>query len=687
MNKKVLLEIGLEELPARFIDNALQQLLHKTKEWLAEHRIMYKSIDSFSTPRRLAIMIHDVPEQQSTLKEEIRGPSKKIAQNEDGTWSKAAIGFSKGQGQHLDDLYIKEVNGTEYIFIRKVTKGKKTIDVLPEMKSIITAIQFPQTMYWDKDIISYARPIRWLVALFGEEIIPFEIAKVKSDRWTYGHRFLGSRITINNANDYEQLLEENYVIPNVSKREQLIIEGIKEIEAKNTFNVLLNRTLLNEVRNLVEYPTVFSGKYDSSFLQLPKEVLITTMEEHQRYFSVESKNGDLLPYFVSVRNGDENEIETVVKGNEKVLEARLSDAQFFYDEDQKQSIEFYLNKLKSVIFQEKLGTYDEKVKRTVHIAKSISEQLLLDQQTTEHLIRAAEISKFDLVTQMVNEFPELQGVIGEKYALSKEESKEVAVAIREHYLPLRANGELPQSTIGAVLSVSDKLDTIVGCIIVGLTPTGSQDPYGLRRQAIGVLRILRENKWNISLEWLLNITLEAFGKTKINKKELIQFFRLRAQHILSEANIEPDVVKSVLSKEIGHILYTVDKAKLLSTKRNDLSFKPVEEALVRVLNLAKQAKDLHVNEELFQTDSEQELFEQFNRISNDYYEATEQLNANKALDYLSMLANPINNFFDHNMVMDDNEQIRSNRLALLKNIAKMIDHYADLTEIQWKQKT
>src|SRR5699024_8470348 len=385
-------------------------------------------------------------------------------------------------------------------------------------------------------------------------------------RETYCHRFLSEKVSIYRHDQYEKTLKEQYVIVNVEKREQMIIDGIKLVEKENDFTVYPNDQLLKEVTNLVEYPTVFSGKFLDEFLQLPEEVLMIAMEEHQRYFSVKSSEGELLPYFVAVRNGDANYIDNVIKGNEKVLGARLSDAQFFYDEDLKSSLEDYVHSLSNVIFQEQLGSYTKKITRTKNIAVEIANKLEIDDLQMEKIKRATELSKFDLVTLMVNEFPELQGLIGEKYAIIKGEDELVAKAIREHYYPLKSKGQLPSNEISSILSVADKLDTIVGIISVGLIPSGSQDPYGLRRQAIGILRILQGQDWNISVEELLNITLEQHGKSSVEKEQVIEFFKLRAQHILKDLNIESDIMKSVLKKGIGHFIYTIDKAAILSKK-------------------------------------------------------------------------------------------------------------------------
>lgn len=687
MSSNVLFEIGLEELPARFIDDAEKQLINKTKKWLEDLRISYAEISAFSTPRRLAVLINGIANHQLTINEEVRGPSEKIAKDHDGNWSKAAIGFTKGQGKSVEDVYIKEVKGTNYIFVEKNIEGKPTADLLPSFKDIIESIEFSQNMRWANETMRYARPIRWLVALYNEVVIPFEIAHVKTGNITNGHRFLGSQVELNNPSEYEERLRDNFVIANREERDQLIIKGIKELEEKENFTIEIDKDLLIEVRNLVEYPTVFFGSYEESFLKMPSEVLITSMKEHQRYFPVKSKNGDLLPHFVSVRNGDANDIDTVVRGNEKVLRARLADGKFFYEEDLKQTIDFNLAKLERVIFQVKLGTLADKVKRIVESTKQLAVLLNCNEDTTKKAIRSAEISKFDLPTNMVNEFTELQGVMGEKYAIHFGEDATVAQAIREHYLPNQANGVLPQTIPGALVSIADKLDTIVGFISVGLTPTGSQDPYSLRRQALGVLRILEERQWDISLEQLLRAALDQYdvADNEAIMKNILQFFTLRASFLLREKNVEQDIIDAVLQKEIGVFSYTISKATLLSNKRNEASFKSVEEALVRILNLSKDKNDLDVDQSLFETQSEQALFEKLTEIKQPYREANQQQEAKQSLSLLTQLANPIYDFFENNMVMAEDLKLRKNRLALVNNVAQLINDFADLTIIQWKQ--
>ncbi|CDQ39628.1 MULTISPECIES: glycine--tRNA ligase subunit beta [Virgibacillus] len=690
MTKNALFEIGLEELPARFIDDAESQLKEKTEAWLHDLRISYEQIRSFSTPRRLAVMIKGVAEEQTTIAEEVKGPSLKIAKGEDGNWTKAAIGFSKGQGKTTDDLYIKELNGTSYVFIKKHIEGQTTFDLLPEFHKIIESITFGKNMRWGTQSIRYARPIRWLVGLFGSEIIPFEVAKVTSSNLTFGHRFLGDNITLEDPLNYESALLNQYVIVDPLKREEKILKGIHTLEKDKDIQIPVDKHLLDEVRNLVEFPQVFLGSFDQQFLKLPDEVLIISMKEHQRYFPVKSLDGKLLPYFVGIRNGNDYAIDTVIKGNEKVLRARLSDAAFFYEEDQKHSIEYYLAKLERVVFQEKLGTIANKVQRVTALTEQIGKFIHLNTDKMSLAIRAASICKFDLPTNMVNEFTELQGVIGEKYAHLYGENDLVAQAIREHYLPIQANGDLPATEVGAIVSIADKLDTITGCISVGLMPTGSQDPYGLRRQATGILRIVKTFKWDMQIENLLRIAQDVFKQSNVPLSNhdqsfvhLKEFFSLRAAFLLKEAAVEQDIIQAVLHDGVGIYDYTLAKAQTLSEKRNDDAFKPIQEALVRVLNLAEKAETTSVDPQLFETDSEKALYEQYQFVEESYQDTDR--NAEKNLQLIAKLAEPIHLFFDNNMVMTDNERVRNNRLGLLANIANIINRYADLTQIEWKQ--
>lgn len=692
MAKNVLFEIGLEELPARFIDDAEKQLEDKTRSWLEEQRITYTGIETYSTPRRLAIFIQDMDENQATIEEEAKGPAIKIAKDEAGNWTKAAIGFTKGQGKSVDDIYTKDIKGTTYIFVKKVIEGKPTKEILPEFKRIIESIQFGKNMRWGEQSMRYARPIRWLVALYDKEIIPFTIAQVQTNNETFGHRFLGDKITIQLPLEYKEKMKDSFVIVDADEREKMILDGIKQIENEHDFLVPIEQDLLEEVKNLVEYPTVFVGSFEKEFLPLPEQVLVTSMKEHQRYFPVKSNSGELLPYFVGVRNGDSHAIETVIKGNEKVLRARLSDAQFFYEEDQKQTINFYQEKLKNVVFQEKLGTIYDKVNRVISISKKIAEAIAINENEKNQIMRAAEISKFDLMTNMVSEFTELQGIMGEKYARIFGEDEAVAVAIKEHYMPTSAGGQLPETLIGSVVSVAEKLDTIVGCLGVGLKPSGSQDPYGLRRQATGILRIANERGWEIKVDQLFNIAVELYESLNLEhvnlelvQQELHDFVQQRVAFVLKERGIEQDIIQAITGEEIGVMSATIQKASILSSKRNDESFKPIQEALVRVLNLASKTDETEVNATYFETDSERALYEAYEKIEQSYQSWIEKDNYQEAFAQLEKLAEPIHQFFDNNMVMAEDERLKTNRLALLNRIAILLNSFANLNAIEWKQ--
>lgn len=687
MKKSILFEIGVEELPARFIPSAEEQLLKKTEEWFTAMRISYDHMESFSTPRRLAVRIDGAAVEQTTIQEEVRGPALSIAKKNE-EWTKAALGFTKGQGKSVDDIYTKEQNGTTYIFVEKVIEGKETKELLPTFKEVIASLTFPQQMKWGAQSFTFARPIRWLVALYGEEVIPFSIADVQTSNQTRGHRFLGDYATLNHPADYEQVLHDLYVIVQPKDRAKLIQEGIQAIEEKEDFQVIVEDSLLSEVVHLVEYPTVFVGTYEESFLDLPSEVLTTSMQEHQRYFPVE-KDGKLIPYFIGVRNGDDESIDQVVAGNEKVLQARLSDGEFFYHEDQKKTIDEYNEQLKSIVFQEKLGTVYEKVSRVEKIAVQIAKEIGVDDSSLHAIRRTSSICKFDLPTLMVNEFPELQGIMGETYARLAHEKEEVAVGIREHYLPLHAAGDLPSTEVGSIVSVADKLDTIVGCISVGLMPTGSRDPYGLRRQAIGVLRILYANDWKVPVENFIQIVQDLLTDQGIeittNISDLKEFIRKRAAYVMHELGIEQDIIESVLSNDIGVFSYRLEKAKALFNMRNNHAYKNVQEAFTRVLNIEKQAKEGPIETSLFETDSERALYDRYVTVRKHFAEAENRFDAKKGLESLSSLAQPIDDFFEHNMVMTDDKEIRANRLALLFQLAKLIRAYAHVDKIEWKQ--
>lgn len=688
MNKRdLLLEIGLEEMPARFIRGSIQQLEEKVRNWMDGNGIERGDVSVFSTPRRLAVLVKDVAESQQDTEEEAKGPAKKIAQDENGNWSKAALGFSRSQGMSPEDIYFKEIKGVEYAHIKRFIKGKRTFELLPQLQKLVEDMHFPNNMKWGSHQLRYVRPIRWLVALFGNEVIPFTIAGVSTGKDTKGHRFLGEDISIDRPEDYEEALHSQFVVANAQNRKQRIIEQITELEKENGWSVPIEEDLLEEVTNLVEYPTAFSGKFDDKFLGLPEEVLITSMKTHQRYFPVKDAKGSLLPYFISVRNGGNSHIDTVAKGNEKVLRARLADGEFFYEEDQKLEIADALRKLESIIYHEKIGTLAQKVNRIQKITRELSILLGLSENETQLAGRAAEICKFDLVTNMVGEFPELQGIMGEKYALQKGEAEEVAKAVNEHYQPRHAQDDIPGSLTGAIVGVADKLDTIVTAFAIGLIPTGSHDPYALRRNATGIVNILKGMNWNISLENLLyrviNITEEDLSiENEELVENLVQFFKLRMKHLLQEQNIRYDIVEAVLGGELGSVPDIISRASTINEHKDEEGFKETIESLARVMNIAQKAEgEDEVNSALFENNEEEQLYNEYKHVLDTF--ATEN-NAETRFSALKILSPAITAYFDHTMVMSEDENIRKNRLAQMKKLSDVLGSFAMMNEIQVK---
>ena len=646
MAKDLLLEIGLEEMPAHVVTKSMQQLEQKVSEFLATEKLAFSSIKSFSTPRRLAVLVSEVAEKQADTEEEVKGPAKKIALDSEGNWSKAAEGFVRGQGVTTDAITFRELKGVEYVYVTKYAKGKPAIKVLSGLKDVITSLTFPVTMHWNKYDFEYIRPsllyIHWVVALLGEEVVPFSILDVKTGNTTRGHRFLGDDAVLENAQEYEAKLQEQFVIADPLKRKEMIVAQIDELTTKNDWQVELDEDLLEEVNNLVEYPTAFVGDFEERFLSVPEEVLVTSMKEHQRYFDVRNSAGLLLPHFISARNGNAVKLDNVVKGNEKVLTARLEDAEFFYKEDQKLTIEI--------------------VGETVGLT---SEQL-------EDLARAAEIYKFDLVTNMVGEFPELQGIMGEKYALLQGEKPSVAQAIREHYLPISSEGELPKSDIGAVLAIADKLDSLLSFFAVGMIPSGSNDPYALRRQTYGIVRIIENRHWAFPLVELQAKINEVIGQDekryglKLNsgQTEVVNFVKARLKQFLTTKNLRHDVIDAVINAEQTNLSALFSAAQILRQHLNDPDFKPSMEALTRVIN---EVEDANVKPELFDNDAEKALFDAVTDLENRFARQTMAEN----YEGLTALRPLIENYFDQTMVMVEDEKVRRNRLTQLNKIAKM----------------
>lgn len=681
--RDLLLEIGLEELPAQYVLRSEKQLAERVSTFLTDARIEFGAVDVYSTPRRLAVIVRDVEEKQQDLTETLRGPAKKIAQDAEGNWSKAAQGFARGRGLTVDDLYFAEEKGVEYVFAERHETGQATVSLLAGLEEVVRGLTFPKNMKWGTSSLRYMRPIRWLIALFGEEIIDFSIEGVQTGNVTRGHRFLSKGdVRISTPADYEETLESAFVIASYEKRKAEIERQIGELANEQGWTVPLDDALLEEVTNLVEWPTALFGEFEETYLDLPEEVLITTMKEHQRYFPVYI--GDTLKhYFVTVRNGNADHLANVAKGNEKVIRARLADAVFFYEEDKKTKIDDQLARLDRIVFHEKLGTTGAKARRVTEIARALAPLFNAELEKVE---RAGAIHKFDLVSQMVYEFTELQGIMGEKYALQQGEDKEVAAAIREHYMPRFAGDASPATPTGAVLALADKLDSIAAFFGIGLIPSGSQDPFALRRQAQGVVQILGDWKVDLTIDKLLSQIVELqlqAGLYEADKEQvkaqLVDFFKLRLKYRLQEQGIRYDVIDAVMTTTL-----TVDRLDARAQAVQQFvstDAKPLIEQLSRVVNISKKGEAGEVDPTLFENDEEAALHEAIERIVPETTQAVESGNYERAIESLRALEAPIVAYFDHTMVMSDDEAVRRNRLHEMSRLATTIESVANFNAL------
>lgn len=688
MSKDFLLEIGLEEMPAKYISDSAKQLENRATEWFEEQKIEHGEVMSFQSPRRLAVLVKDVSDKQADRVEEAKGPAKKIAFDEDGSWSKAAQGFARGQGVAPDELTFREIKGVEYIYIEKKVTGIETKTLLPELKKNITDMTFPVSMHWGANEMRYIRPIKWLVALFGEEVVPFEVAGVETGNMSRGHRFLGHETVIPEPKDYEMKLLEEFVVADSFKRKAAIWGQIEEVCAVKGWIVSKDEELLEEVNNLVEYPTVLEGGFEESYLDLPEEILITSMKEHQRYFPVFNKEGQLLPHFITVRNGNHEHFETVVRGNEKVLRARLSDGEFFYKEDLKMKIEDAVAKLSHIVFHEKLGSLSEKMKRVEQVALLLADFLSWSDSDKKDVLRVSEIYKFDLVTNVVGEFPELQGIMGEKYARIQGEKPEVATAIREHYMPTSAEGPLPETELGSLLAIADKLETLVSFFCVGMIPTGSQDPFSLRRSAFGVMRILLNTGWNLPLAELLKeiVTIERnAGIATLSDEEIYvevqTFLKNRLRVLLQDQKVRLDIIDAVTSEDANFVPDIMERAKLLNDSAQKDWFRPTIEALSRVANLAKKHEEnIEINDQLFENEAEKQLFDELISMKRDFASLTSK----ERLERFREMRGAIDQYFDTTLVMSEDKERRDNRLEVLFELAEFIKEFAEMDAIHVK---
>lgn len=685
MSAELFLELGTEEIPAGFIPRALEDMEKLLRQELEQARITHGDIRTFATPRRLAVAVAAVARTQQRQQLEVTGPPARIAYDDQGQPTKAAIGFARTNGVEVADLKIVQTDKGDYLGISKVIEGGSSAAQLPEMLTrIIGKIAFKKSMRWKDLDVRFARPVHWIIALYDGEVVPVTYGDLHSSNLSRGHRFMAPQaFPVSGLDDYLDQCEKHHVIADISRRRRMIEEQLEALAATLGGRINPDAALLQEVTFLVESPQALAGTIDERFLQLPPELLITSMREHQRYFTLVDEQGRLLPHFITVANTHASDPSVVVAGNERVLKARLSDAMFFWREDQKAPLEERLEALKKVVYQARLGTSYEKVERFTELAEGLARQLA--PQAVDLTRRAARLAKCDLETGMVYEFPELQGVIGREYALLEGENPRVATAIYEHYLPTQAGGVLPSDDVGALVSIADKIDTICGCFSVGLIPTGTADPYALRRSAIGILSIILDRGYRVDIPALVSrsVALLADKSQRASDEtvsEVVSFIRLRLLHLLAQ-QYPADVVEAVLSASFAEPVDALTRIRALATLKQRADFEPLAVAFKRVGNIIKQGVQRPVDQAVLVEASEQELYRQLQQVEEEVRTLVADRDYLRALEAVARLREPVDAFFDDVMVMVDDERIRTNRLALLTSIAALFSGIADFSRI------
>ena len=685
MSKELFLEIGTEEIPAGFLPKAMADMEAIMRKELGNARVEFIDIRTLATPRRLALCVTGLPALQPDAETTAMGPAKNIAFDAAGNPSKAAEGFARGQGVPVTDLKLVTTDKGEYVAAVRKESGRPVADLLGDiLPRLVTGIPFKKSMRWGDLEVRFARPIHWIVALFDGIVVPFSFGNIESGSVSRGHRFMANQtFPVRDFAHYLDECERHFVIADPERRREIIRREIHRLAKAAGGRLLPDEGLLEEVSYLCEYPSAVHGTFSQEFLVVPKEVLITSMRSHQRYFSIVDDEGKLLPGFITVNNTLTEDPNVVVRGNERVLRARLSDARFFFEEDKKVRLETRVEALKSVVYQAKLGTSFEKMERFRALAEELADRL--KPAVREKASRAAFLCKADLVSGMVGEFPEVQGIMGREYAILQGEDQEVAKAIAEHYLPTQAGGELPSSDIGAFVSIADKMDTICGCFGVGLIPTGSADPYALRRSALGIINIILDRKYSLSLKEVVDSALNRLvAKLTRNCEEVsvdvLRFFEDRFVNLLA-AQFPGDVVDAAVAAGADDLVDCAARIATLAEFKNREDFEPLAVAFKRVCNIVKEPVVASVAPAMFQDPAEQGLFDAFNSVHTAVEKAVADRDYLSALTQIATLKSAIDQFFDKVMVMAEDERVRTNRLALLQEIRNLFSGIADFAKI------
>lgn len=690
MNKQYLLEIGVEELPARFVEMGLNQLQNQIKKRLTDEAIEFKEIKTYATPRRLTILIEDLAELQKNMEEIVKGPSVKISYDENHEPTKPLLGFMKSKGLKEEDLYQEEFKGTDYIFAKIKTGGRPVEEILKEIiPESIRAISFPKNMRWGGKNLRFARPIRWIVSLLNDEVLPFDFESIPVGNLTRGHRFLGKNpLLIPNVDSYEDLLLENYVIVDQKKRYETIKYQANRKAKSLGGEIKDDEDLFQELTYIVEYPTAIVGNVNEKYMSLPSIVITTPMREHLRYIPVYDNEGALKPYFITIRNGNEEYQEIVAQGNEKVLAARLEDAVFFYEEDQKKVLQDRVEDLKGVMFHDKLGTLYDKTNRLKELTEQIGDYLQVAEETKKALLQASTLAKADLVTNMVQEFTELQGLVGSIYAQNQGEAEIISTALNEQYMPRRANGDLPKTTTGSILSIADKLDTIVGLFAIDLVPTGSQDPFGLRRQAIGLINIIKNKNWHLPLSIVVDYALyiyvghqELVFDYNVVKETIMNFLLGRIQQMLLDEGYRYDVIDAVLATGADDVV-EIFKSCQDVTKALEVLPKDFYEAYIRLAHLAvKYDGVMEFNPESLVEEEEKNLYAKFLQAKETIEKDLTVSDYLGKLEVLNELTPSIHQYFDRVMVLTEDKLLSENRLSMLDMIYQELKGIMDINQL------
>ncbi|WP_296901792.1 glycine--tRNA ligase subunit beta [uncultured Megasphaera sp.] len=681
MSKDLLFEIGTEEIPAHYMPNILAQVKGLAEKAFDEGNIAYGSVRTIGTPRRIALLVKDVDEKQADVSSKHKGPSVKIAYDADGKPTKAAMGFARGQKIDVSDLVVED----GYVYANVTSIGAATKSLLPDiLKGIVTGLNFPKSMHWGSLDFHFVRPIRWFVALYGTDVVPFELAGVTSGKVSRGHRFLGTGdFEIESPAAYEETCKEHFLIVDPEVRKQMILEGLQKLADEKGGTIIMDDDLLEEVVYLVEYPTALCGEFDEDYLKLPEAAIITPMKDHQRYFPMRDKDGKLMNLFLTVRNGNDYHLETVQHGNERVLRARLDDAKFFFEEDKKHHLVDYTEKLKKIVFQDGLGTLFDKAKRLEKITVFLNQKLDLGLDDAK-LQRASLLAKADLATQMVMEFTELQGVMGKEYALIDGEDEGVAEAINEQYQPRFAGDVLPQTDMGKVLGIADKFDTITGMFSQGYIPTGSQDPFALRRQTIGILNILMDAGWNLNCHEVFAFVLNLLGvegeKAAKVMDQLDGYFTLRLKNIFQDKGMDYHIIDCVLASDTLNAYEEARRAQAL-IDADIMGKTDLLQAFTRVGNMIKDAEDTDVNPDLFETEEEKALYSACQAMQVNLPQKYAVYDYQGVADVLSEGIAAINDFLDNVLVMHKDEAVKENRIHLLTLTYSLIQPLGDIKKL------